>query len=270
MNERHHRGARRTLGVLVTAVVATAGLSAPAFATDQAAGTTGATTSTTTTPTTTSVTTTPAVASHTTIAVDHSFQRSAPPVATVRTTASGKATSSTTTLYVSGKRVATVKTAGTAKVRLPKKLSVGHHAVLAVSVPTSAAVKASSARTTVTSHKYGSRIVEDAVKYSGVRYKHGGTTRAGMDCSGFTQRVFRDTHVKKLPRTSAAQAHVGKRVSRAKARPGDLVHTAGHVGIYVGHGKMIDAPRPGEKIHVRTMYAAHWTFIRVSSAAVTI
>lgn len=265
MNERHHRGARRTLGVLVTAVVATAGMSAPAFATDQAAGTTGGTTQTTTTATTAT-----AVTSHTTIAVDHSFQRSAPPVATVRTTAAGKATPSTTTLYVSGKRVATVKTTGTAKVRLPKQLGVGRHSVVAVSAPASGSVRKSEARTVVTSHKYGSRVVEDAVKYSGVRYKHGGTTRSGMDCSGFTQRVFRDTHVKKLPRTAAAQAHVGKKVSRAKARPGDLVHTAGHVGIYVGHGKMIDAPRPGKKIHVRTMYAAHWTFIRVSNAAISI
>lgn len=261
MNERHHGGVRRTLGVLVTAVVATAGLSAPAFATDQAAGTTGGTTQTTTAPT---------VASRTTIAVDRSFQRSAPPVATVRTTAAGKAAPSTTTLYVSGKRVATVKTTGTAKVRLPRQLGVGRHSVVAVSTPAASAVKKSEARTTVTAHKYGSRIVEDAVKYSGVRYKHGGTTRHGMDCSGFTQRVFRDTHVKKLPRTAAAQAHVGKRVSRAHARPGDLVHTRGHVGIYVGHGKMIDAPRPGKKIKVRAMYAAHWTFIRVSKAAITI
>jgi cell wall-associated NlpC family hydrolase len=263
MNERHHRGVRRTLGVLVTAAVATAALGAPAFAaTPSSAGSASATTA--------RAAAAPKVASRTTISVDRSFQRSAPPVATVRTTVKGKAARATVSVYVSGKRVAAVSANGTARVRLPKSLTVGRHTLRAVSVPATRSASSSSAAATLTVHTYGSRVVEDAVRYAGVPYRLGGTTRAGMDCSGFTQRVYRDAGVARLPRTAAAQARVGHLVSRASARPGDLVHTQGHVGIYVGNGRMIDAPRPGKKIQVRLMYAAAWTFIRVSNAAITI
>lgn len=83
----------------------------------------------------------------------------------------------------------------------------------------------------------------------GTRYSYGGTTTKGFDCSGFTSYVFDKMGID-LPRRSADQAAVGKKVAKADLQPGDLVFfdTSGknngnisHVGIYVGDGKMAHA-----------------------------
>nr|WP_204331737.1 NlpC/P60 family protein [Geodermatophilus sabuli] len=102
-------------------------------------------------------------------------------------------------------------------------------------------------------------VVTQAQKYLGVPYLWGGTDPAkGLDCSGFTQRVFDDLGID-LPRTSSQQATAGRPVaSLSEARPGDLVffdHSSrpgiDHVGIYVGDGKMIAAPQEGETVKVQ-------------------
>lgn len=97
------------------------------------------------------------------------------------------------------------------------------------------------------------QVISIAKRYTGVPYRWGGTTPAGFDCSGFTQYVYRQVGVS-LPRTSGAQAGAGTRVSKAAARPGDLVWKSGHVGIYLGNGMMIDAPSTGKSISVRKVY----------------
>lgn len=106
----------------------------------------------------------------------------------------------------------------------------------------------------------GSGVVAEAQKYLGVPYLWGGTDPAkGLDCSGFTQLVFGNLGVQ-LPRTSSQQATAGQPVaSLAEARPGDLVffdHSSGragidHVGIFLGDGKMIAAPQPGEVVKIQ-------------------
>jgi cell wall-associated NlpC family hydrolase len=108
----------------------------------------------------------------------------------------------------------------------------------------------------------GAEVVGAATKYLGVPYKWGGTDpSSGLDCSGFTQRVYSDLGID-LPRTSSQQATSGRPVaSLAEAQPGDLVFfdnsssRAGidHVGMYIGGGKMIAAPQEGDVVKVQNV-----------------
>ncbi|HEY3547773.1 MAG TPA: C40 family peptidase [Propionicimonas sp.] len=109
----------------------------------------------------------------------------------------------------------------------------------------------------------GSAVIEIAARYVGVAYVYGGTTPDGFDCSGFTGYVYAQLGIK-LARTSAAQRYDGVEVPRDQARPGDLVWSPGHVGIYAGGNMMIDSPRPGKSVQFREMWQSNPIFIRVS------
>ncbi len=103
----------------------------------------------------------------------------------------------------------------------------------------------------------GSDVVADAAKYIGVPYLWGGSSpETGFDCSGLVQRVFGDLGIS-LPRTAAEQATMGVPVANlASAEPGDLVFFGSppdHVGIYIGDGKMIDAPHTGTVVSVQAV-----------------
>ncbi|MFC5381507.1 transglycosylase SLT domain-containing protein [Aquipuribacter nitratireducens] len=109
----------------------------------------------------------------------------------------------------------------------------------------------------------GGDVVAAARKYLGVPYKWGGTDpRTGLDCSGLVQRVFKDLGVD-VPRTVADQRRAGDAVpSLAQARPGDLIAFSSerspsgrHIGIYIGDGKMINAPRAGKDVMISDVWA---------------
>jgi cell wall-associated NlpC family hydrolase len=108
----------------------------------------------------------------------------------------------------------------------------------------------------------GSSVAAIAMRYVGVPYVYGGTTPNGFDCSGFTAYVYAQLG-KHLPHSSGAQRGAGHAVSYKDAKPGDLISTPGHVAIYLGNGKQIDAPRPGKTIQVRNVWQSNPTFIRV-------
>ena len=96
----------------------------------------------------------------------------------------------------------------------------------------------------------GAAIANYACKFIGNPYKYGGTSpEKGADCSGFVMTIYA-RHGISLPRTVGPQSHCGKGVSLAEARPGDLICYSGHIGIYIGGGKMVHAstPRGGIKI----------------------
>ncbi|WP_026551956.1 C40 family peptidase [Arthrobacter sp. H20] len=117
-----------------------------------------------------------------------------------------------------------------------------------------ASAVAAPARPMATGEATSSDVVTAANRYVGVPYVWGGTDPAvGMDCSGFTQRVYRDLGIE-LPRVTWDQMKMGTEVpSLAEAQPGDLLFSldGGHVSIYLGDNKVIDAPQPGKTITVR-------------------
>lgn len=92
----------------------------------------------------------------------------------------------------------------------------------------------------------GREVIREAAKYKGVRYRFGGTTPKGFDCSGYVQYVFKRLHAS-LSRTADTQAREGVFITQRQLKPGDLVffstyeRGASHVGIYAGNGNFWNA-----------------------------
>lgn len=102
----------------------------------------------------------------------------------------------------------------------------------------------------------GTRAVELARQQLGVPYVYGGSTPSGFDCSGLVSWVYGRLGVG-LPHNAAALYGIGRRVSLSSMRPGDLVFFPGlgHVGIYMGHGRMIHAPQSGRNVEIEALDA---------------
>jgi cell wall-associated NlpC family hydrolase len=103
---------------------------------------------------------------------------------------------------------------------------------------------------------FNQRAAAYAIRLEGVRYVYGGTSPAGFDCSGMTQYVYH--HLGRvIERTANDQFHQFRRISRAAARPGDLIffHVSGnlgsyvyHVGVYEGGNYMVAASTGGGRV----------------------
>jgi len=112
-----------------------------------------------------------------------------------------------------------------------------------------------------------SELVLSAMNFLGVPYRRGGSSADdGFDCSGFTRHIFEMSLGLVLPRRVDDQASASGllRVNREELRPGDLVffntlkRTFSHVGIYIGDGKFIHAPRSGSEVRIEDMRQAYW------------
>lgn len=110
-----------------------------------------------------------------------------------------------------------------------------------------------------------SDLVMNAMGFLGVPYRRGGSNaESGFDCSGFVRAMYQQTVGLILPRSADQQAAATQSIDRSDLRPGDLVffntmrRTFSHVGIYVGEGKFIHAPKPGAEVRVEDMSGSYW------------
>ena len=110
-----------------------------------------------------------------------------------------------------------------------------------------------------------SELVVTAMGFLGVPYKWGGNTAEdGFDCSGFVRSMYQQSIGLLLPRRAEQQAAATQQIEQADMQPGDLVffntmrRAFSHVGIYVGDGKFIHAPRAGAHVRVESMTIGYW------------
>jgi len=109
-------------------------------------------------------------------------------------------------------------------------------------------------------------IVRYAMNALGTPYRYGGNSLAtGFDCSGFVQAIVRQSVGLLLPRNAIAQARATEIIRQNQLRPGDLVffntvrrRAFSHVGIYIGEGQFIHAPRSGARVRVEDMSTRYW------------
>ena len=99
----------------------------------------------------------------------------------------------------------------------------------------------------------------------GLDYRYGGKTpETGFDCSGLVAHVFREAYGIQLPHNARAQSEYGRKVGLSELRAGDLVfyntlnRSFSHVGIYLGDGRFLHAPKTGAQVRVESIGANYW------------
>jgi len=98
----------------------------------------------------------------------------------------------------------------------------------------------------------GERAAQIALKAVGVRYRWGGESpSSGFDCSGLVRWAYGRVGIE-LPHNSYALYSEGRRVAEARLEPGDVLffEGLGHVGLYLGRGRMVHAPQTGRDVEV--------------------
>ena len=110
----------------------------------------------------------------------------------------------------------------------------------------------------------GSSVAQMARSQVGSRYRAGGTTPSGFDCSGLIWWVYRQ-HGISVPRVTDAQAKAGSGVSRSAMRPGDILvfdtnrgRTGLHTGIYIGNGRFVHSPTSGKRVREDPISMEYW------------
>lgn len=109
-------------------------------------------------------------------------------------------------------------------------------------------------------------LLKRALALLGTPYRWGGNSPdRGFDCSGLVGYVFRTALGIELPRVSRDMANDGEKVDRAALTAGDLVFFSrrgkrvDHVGIYVGNGQFVHAPRKGKDVMVSDLDTGYWS-----------
>ena len=110
-----------------------------------------------------------------------------------------------------------------------------------------------------------SELISTAMGFMGVPYRRGGNSaETGFDCSGFVRTIYEQAKGMVLPRRASEQAAATEVIDKKDLQPGDLVffntmrRAFSHVGIYLGDGKFIHAPRSGAEVRVEDMAVSYW------------
>jgi len=113
------------------------------------------------------------------------------------------------------------------------------------------------------------RALQVARSLRGARYRLGGTTPEGFDCSGYVGYVMGKIGITNIPRDSHSMFKAVPAIDRKDAQPGDLVFfhgksgSVGHVGIFAGGNSMWHAPQSGRAVGLNPIYSSNVTFGRV-------
>jgi cell wall-associated NlpC family hydrolase len=124
--------------------------------------------------------------------------------------------------------------------------------------------KSDTAATAKTASEATSDLILHALSLIGVRYKFGGNTVEGFDCSGFVRHLFQASFELDLPRASREISRLGETIDAKSLVPGDLVfyntlrREFSHVGIYIGEGRFVHAPSRGKSVTIENMSASYW------------
>lgn len=119
----------------------------------------------------------------------------------------------------------------------------------------------------------GAAVAQYGTKFVGTPYVWGGNDlQRGVDCSGFTQQLYRSVGLE-LPRVASDQANVGRPITRLEElRPGDRLYffetkhnKIGHTGIYMGNGQFVHAARGEGKVAISNLGAPNWMKILYSA-----
>ena len=133
------------------------------------------------------------------------------------------------------------------------------------SAPVQSAEARSAASTTLPSAQRAEALLQ-ALLALGLDYRFGGDSPVtGFDCSGLVAHVYLEAWNIRLPRNTSAQSKAGMPVSLAELQAGDLVfydtlkRPYSHVGIYLGDGKFVHAPKSGAQVRVESLKSSYWT-----------
>lgn len=106
------------------------------------------------------------------------------------------------------------------------------------------------------------RLSAEVAKWDGTPHRMGGTSRQGVDCSGFVQRLYKDLFDVQLPRTTTLQVRSGQPVAQGRLTPGDLVffkppYKRNHVGVYLGDERFAHAST-SKGVTISSLSDAYW------------